>query len=72
LEVQFEQPVQVHTRYPITKAMTYFIPLDKTHAITRRVFAFPGLMPYTNGPINIKVQAFDDLYTATEQVTALQ
>ena len=72
LEVEFPHAVQVHTRYPYNKAKTYLIPLDKTHAQSRRVFSFPGFTPYTSGPINIKDTAFDDLYTAVESVVARQ
>jgi len=72
LEVQFQQPVQVHTRYPYLRAKTYFVPLDKTHALFRRVFSFPGYMPYTSGPINLNETAFNGLYTAVENVVVRQ
>lgn len=68
LEVHFAQPVQVHTRYPYNKAKTYLVPLDKTHALSHRIFSFPGYMPYTSGPINANQTAFDGLYAAVESV----
>ena len=72
LAVHFQQPVQVHTRYPFIKAKTYLVPLDKTHAVTRRIFPFPGYLPYTSGPINAKETAFSSLYAAVESVAAVQ
>lgn len=66
LEVHFRTPVQVHTRYPYTKAKTYLVPLDKTHAYTRRIFSFPGYQPFSSGPINARETHFDNLYKAVE------
>ncbi|MBN2003599.1 MAG: hypothetical protein JXA21_09610 [Anaerolineae bacterium] len=72
LEVQFTRPVQVHTRHPFPKAKTYLIPLNATHANSRRVFAFPGIMPYTSGPLNMDEEHFTQLYEAVESVVASQ
>ena len=66
LEVRFAEPVQVHTRHPFLEAATYLIPLDGTHAQWRRVFAFPGYVPYTSGPIDASPTSFDALVQATE------
>jgi hypothetical protein len=72
LEISYPQPIQVHTRYPFTKSSTYLVPLDKTHAMTRRIFPFPGYLPYTSGPINAAEAAFNNLYKAVEQAAILQ
>ncbi len=70
LEVQFSQPVQVHTRYPFIAAKTYLVPLDKIHALSHRIYAFTGIMPYTSGPVNASQTAFDALYKAVESAVA--
>ncbi|TFG71757.1 MAG: hypothetical protein E4H27_03930 [Anaerolineales bacterium] len=70
LEVQFSQPVQVHTRYPFNEAKTYLVPLDKSHALSHRIYAFTGIMPYTSGPVNASQNTFDALYTAVESAIA--
>lgn len=72
LEVQFAHPVQVHTRHPFSKAKTYLIPLNSTHANSRRVFAFPGIMPYTSGPLNLDEAHFTQLYEAVESAVMSQ
>jgi hypothetical protein len=69
LEVHFRAPVQVHTRYPYTKARTFLVPLDKTHAYTRRIFSFPGYQPFSLGPINARETNFENLYKAVENAT---
>ncbi len=66
LEVRFSEPVQIHTRHPFTEAATYLVPLDGTHALWRRVFAFSGSLPYTSGPIDASPTAFNALVQATE------
>lgn len=71
LEVTFSEPVQVHTRHPFLKASTYLIPLDKTHANWRRVFAFPGLKPYTSGPLNMSPANFELLVSTVEKAVAV-
>ena len=68
LEMNFPQPVQVHTRYPYTKAKSYLVPLDGTHATMRRVFSFTGYVPYASGPLNMEETAFNDLYAAVQSV----
>ncbi len=72
LEVRFARPVQVHTRHPFPKAKTYLIPLNSTHANSRRLFAFPGIMPYTSGPLNLDEARFTQLYEAVESVVTSQ
>jgi len=72
LEVRFEEPIQLHTRHPFPKSATYLIPLDRTHAEWRRLFAYPGSRPYTSGPLNIGQDAFTSLYTAAEAAVASQ
>jgi hypothetical protein len=71
LAVQFAAPVQVHTRYPYNEAKTYLIPLDRSHAEYRRIFSFPGYLPYTSGPINAKPAVFDQLYAAVEKAVTM-
>jgi hypothetical protein len=66
LEVQFAEPLQVHTRHPYATAATYLVPLDGTHAYTRRVFSFPGFVPYTSGPLNVEPSSFEMLLQAVE------
>jgi hypothetical protein len=66
VEIRFEQPVQVHTRHPYPEAATYLIPLSETHAYARRAFAFPGLVPYTSGPLILGEEHFSALYRAVE------
>ena len=66
LKVTFPQPVQVHTRHPFPRAATYLIPLNETHAYSRRVFAFTGIVPYASGPLNLSEPHFDALYKAVE------
>lgn len=66
LEVTFAHAVQVHTRHPFSKARTYLIPLDKTHSYWHRVFAFPGRMPYAQGPLNLRPEGFNAIYEAVE------
>jgi hypothetical protein len=72
LEVSFRQPVQVHTRYPLIKAKTYLVPLDKTHAIAHRIFPFTGHVPYTSGPVNTNETTFENLYLSVQKVAATQ
>ncbi|MDF1514281.1 MAG: hypothetical protein P1S60_10780 [Anaerolineae bacterium] len=72
LEVVFDEPVQVHTRYPYNKAKTYLVPLDKTHADYRRIFSYTGYVPYSSGPVNIHKTAFVDLYSAVEQAVGIR
>lgn len=67
LEVTFSEPIQVHTKHPFPQAKTYLIPLDKTHAKWRRVFAFPGLLPYTSGPLDMRPENFETLVSAVEK-----
>ena len=71
LEVQFAEPVQVHMRHPCTRAATFIIPLNGTHAASRRAFSFPGTVPYTSSPLNIAPENFDALYAAVEAVVSL-
>ena len=71
LEIQFAESVQVHTRHPYTKAATFIVPLDGTHAVSRRVFSFPGAVPYTSGPLNIAPENFAALYAAVEAAVSL-
>jgi hypothetical protein len=66
LEVRFAEPVQVHTRHPFLEAATYLVPLSEHHGNARRVFAFPGRVPYTSGPINMSQAAAESLYEAAE------
>jgi len=68
LEVQFAQPVQVHTRHPFNEAKTHLIPLNHTHSKWQRVFSFTGIMPYSSGPLNISPENFQALLTAVETV----
>jgi hypothetical protein len=68
LVMNFQQSVQVHTRYPYAEANTFLVPLDGTHAYMRRAFAFTGFVPYASGPISMKETAFNDLYTAVQNV----
>ena len=72
LEVRFAEPIQVHTRHPFLPADTYLIPLNETHARWRRVFSFPGRLPYTSGPISMSPTAFDALVEAAESVVPAQ
>lgn len=71
LEVTFSEPVQVHTRHPYPEAKSYLIPLSKTHANWRRVFAFPGLKPYTSGPLNMASTNFELLVSAVEKAVTV-
>ncbi len=64
LEVRFAEPVMVHTRHPVSEARTYLVPLSKTHAHWRRVFAFPGLVPWCAGPLNMDEEHFNTLVAA--------
>lgn len=70
LEITFARPVQIHTRHPVSKAKTYLVPLDQTHSYWRRVFAFPGLQPYAQGPLNLREENFNALYQAVEEAVA--
>jgi hypothetical protein len=68
LEVSFAEPVQVHTRHPFLAADTFLVPLSEHHGNSHRVFAFPGRVPYTSGPINMNQTSFEALYHAAESV----
>lgn len=72
LEVRFPEPIQIHTRHPFPEAATYLIPLNETHARWRRLFAFPGVLPYTSGPLNISPASFEALHQAVESIVAAQ
>jgi hypothetical protein len=67
LEVKFKDVVQLHTRYPFNDANTYLVPLNMTHARYRRIYSFPGLLPYTSGPVNVQQSAFEQLFAAVEK-----
>lgn len=71
LEVRFAQPVQVHTRHPYLEASTYLVPLSETHASWRRAFSFPGIVPYSLGPLNMSPENFGALVTAVESAVTL-
>lgn len=72
LAVSFAEPVQVHTRHPFSKAKTYLVPLDGTHANWRRVFAFTGIVPRASGPLDMHPENFEALFNAIEQAIAKQ
>ena len=72
LEVHFPEPVQVHTRHPFLEAATYLVPLNENHGHARRIFAFPGRLPYTSGPINMSPTAAESLYQAAEATVQAQ
>lgn len=72
LEVNFAQPVQVHTRHPFAKAKTYLVPLEKTHSYWRRAFSYPGLLPYTSGPLDLEEERFNRLYEAVERAVQMR
>lgn len=66
LEVIFDDPVQIHTRHPMPEAAAYLVPLSGAHADFRRAFAFPGRVPHSVGPLNLREQLFDTLYGSVE------
>jgi hypothetical protein len=72
VEVRFAEPIQVHTRHPYPEADTYLIPLNETHGRWRRIFAFPGRLPYTSGPIMANPRSFQTLYEAAESAVSAQ
>lgn len=72
LEVSFAEPIQVHTRHPFSKAKTYLVPLDETHADWRRVFAFTGVVPRASGPLDMHVENFEALFDAVAKAVATQ
>lgn len=71
-EFYFAEPVQVHTRHPYPEAATYLVPLDKTHALWQRVFAFTGNTDYSSGPLNMKEDNFAALYIAAEKAVLVR
>ncbi len=66
LEVYYEDPVQVHTRYKFSKAATYLVPLNRTHAYYHRVFSLPGNAKFAVGSISMRESSFNTLVTAVE------
>ncbi len=72
LEARFPEPVQVHTRHPFLEADTYLIPLSESHARLGRIFAYPGRLPHTVGPLNMSEANFEALYRAAEAAVAAQ
>ena len=66
LELYYNKPVSVHTRYLFPKSRTFFVPLSGTHAEWRRVFG--GLTDKPRiGVLNISEARFVNLTTAVEQ-----
>ncbi len=66
LELHFNQPAKVHTRYLYAEARNYFIPLSGTHAEYRRVFA--GLTDTPRiGVVNMSEEHFTALQNAVTQ-----
>jgi len=53
------------------KAATFIVPLNGTHAVSRRAFSFPGAVPYTSGPLNIDPENFDALYATVDSAVSL-
>jgi hypothetical protein len=69
LELHYNDPVRVHTRYPFSPSRTFFVPLSETHAERQRVFAGPWDMPRT-GVLNMSEEHFSALVRISEQVMA--
>jgi len=66
LELHYNEPVQVHTRYLYPSARNYYVPLDGTHADWRRVFAGLHDTPRA-GVLNMTEARFERLQTAVMQ-----
>lgn len=71
LEVQYERPVQVHTRHSYQAAPVYLVPLNRGHSYYRRVFSLPAHTEWSVAAINMDERRFDVLLTAVEQAVTL-
>lgn len=66
LELHYNDPVRVHTRYAFPEARNFFVPLSGTHADWRRVFA--GLTDEPRiGVLNVSPERFSALQDIVEQ-----
>ena len=70
LELHYNRPVRVHTRYLFPEAKVYYIPMSGVHATYRRVFAGLTDVPRA-GVLNVSEERFAALQDAVEQVTVL-
>jgi len=66
LEFTYENPVQVHTRHSFSKAPTFLVPVNRTHAYYRRVFGLPETADWAIGAINMAEDKFGNLVLAAE------
>lgn len=69
LELHYNEPVQVHTRYPFSEARSFWVPLSGSHAQACRVFGGLGDEPRI-GVLNVSSERYASLEEAVHQAIA--